>query len=162
MTKYNSKIIIQLVLVLLCTVLVQAQESSNSSGGDSKGSGGSVAYSIGQLLSTSNTSASGTISHGVQQVYEIVSVGINETNLNLSLLVFPNPTTHTLTLQVSEYEQSPLKFTLIDMRGKLLTSGQIVAHQTQIDLSTLPSASYIIRILNSEDKLVHSFNITKH
>lgn len=162
MEKHKSRLILSLAIGLLSTGIAKAQVSSNTSGGDAKGSEGSVSYSIGQLLYTSNTSSSGTVNHGVQQVFEIASVGVNETNLNISCLVFPNPTTQTLTLQVSEYEQTTLKFSLIDIQGKLLNSGQIVAHQTHIDISTLPSGSFIIRVVNPEDKLVHSFTITKY
>ena len=85
MTKNKSKPIVLLATGLLWVGLAQAQESANASGGDASGSGGTVAYSVGQVVYTTNTDASGTVSQGVQQPYEIFTLGIKETELNISL-----------------------------------------------------------------------------
>jgi hypothetical protein len=103
MTKNKSRPFAMLLAGLLWGSLAQAQESANSSGGNASGSGGTVAYSIGQVFYTSNAGSSGTVDPGVQHAYEIYSVGINETNLNISLTAFPNPTTEYLTLQISDF-----------------------------------------------------------
>jgi len=44
----------------------------------------------------------------VQHVYEILTVGIKETELNISLTAFPNKITENLTLQVSDYNNEKL------------------------------------------------------
>jgi len=74
---------------------VQAQTSHqvlSASGGDASGSGGTVAYSVGQIVYSTSTGTTGSVAQGVEQAYEISSVGIKETALNISLSVFPNPT----------------------------------------------------------------------
>ena len=147
---------------LLWGSLAQAQESANSSGGNASGSGGTVAYSIGQVFYTSNAGSSGTVDQGVQHAYEIYSVGINETNLNISLTAFPNPTTENLTLQISDFINEKLFYQLYDLQGKLLTSGQVTAKQTQINTSSLPSATYFINVVNQENIKVQSFKIIKN
>ena len=147
---------------LLWGSLAQAQESANSSGGNASGSGGTVAYSIGQVFYTSNSGSSGTVDQGVQHAYEIYSVGINETNLNISLTAFPNPTTENLTLQISDFINEKLFYQLYDLQGKLLTSGQVTAKQTQINTSSLPSATYFINVVNQENIKVQSFKIIKN
>jgi hypothetical protein len=147
---------------LLWGSLAQAQESANSSGGNASGSGGTVAYSIGQVFYTSNAGSSGTVDPGVQHAYEIYSVGINETNLNISLTAFPNPTTEYLTLQISDFINEKLFYQLYDLQGKLLTSGQVTAKQTQINTSSLPSATYFINVVNQENIKVQSFKIIKN
>lgn len=140
----------------------QAQESSNASGGDASGSGGSVAYSVGQVVYTTNTNGSESVSQGVQQTYEISDVGIKETELNISLVAFPNPTAENLTIEISDYNNEKLKFQLYDMQGKLLNSGDIVAKQTQIDMLNLSRASYFVNVLNEENIKVQSFKIIKN
>jgi len=50
MTKNKSRPILLLATGLLWAGLAQAQESVNASGGDATGSGGIVAYSIGQAV----------------------------------------------------------------------------------------------------------------
>ena len=162
MTKNKSRPLSMLLAGLLWGSLAQAQESANSSGGNASGSGGTVAYSIGQVFYTSNAGSSGTVDQGVQHAYEIYSVGINETNLNISLTAFPNPTTENLTLQISDFINEKLFYQLYDLQGKLLTSGQVTAKQTQINTSSLPSATYFINVVNQENIKVQSFKIIKN
>jgi hypothetical protein len=162
MTKNKSRPILLLATGLLWAGLAQAQESANAAGGDATGSGGTVAYSVGQVVYTANSDPSGTVSQGVQQAYEILSVGINETELNISLSVFPNPTADNLTLQISDYNNEKLTYQLSDMQGKLVNNGQVTAQQTQINTSSLPSATYFINVVNQENKKVQSFKIIKN
>jgi hypothetical protein len=161
MTKNKSRPILLLATGLLWAGLAQAQESTNASGGDATGSGGTVAYSIGQVVYTTNTGSSGSVAQGVQQAYEIFTVGIKETELNISLSAFPNPTANNLTLQISDYNNEKLSYQLFDMQGKHLSKGQIVAQQTQINTSSLPSATYFIKVVNQENNQVQSFKIIK-
>jgi hypothetical protein len=161
MTKNKSKPIAILLAGLLWVGLCQAQESVNASGGDATGSGGSAAYSIGQVTYTTYTGSNGTAAQGVQQAYEIFSVGINETALNISISVFPNPTDENLTLKISDYKNERLSYQLYDLQGKQLISGQILAPQTQININNLPAASYFLSVVNQENKKVQSFKIIK-
>jgi len=150
------------VLLLGIGITAQAQQATTASGGDASGSGGTVAYSVGQVVYTTNTDASGTVSQGVQQAYEIFAVGIKETELNISLSAFPNPTADNLTLQISDYNNEKLSYQLYDMQGKLLTNGQVNAQQTQINTVSLPPAPYFINVVNHENKKVRSFKIIKN
>ena len=138
-----------------------AQESVNTTGGDASGSGGTVAYSLGQVFYTTNSGTSGTISQGVQQAYEISTVGMKETELTISLSVFPNPTTDHLTLQIHDYNNEKLTYQLFDMQGKLLSSEVIISNQTQINMSDLPVATYFMIVMQKNRK-IQSFKIIKN
>jgi hypothetical protein len=162
MTKNKSRLILLLATVLLWAGLAQAQESVNASGGDATGSGGTVAYSIGQVVYTTNNGISGSATQGVQDVYEIFTVGIEGTTLDISLTAFPNPTTDNLTLQISDFNNEKLAYQLFDIQGKLLSNGQVTAEQTQINTSRLPPAAYFINVVNQENKKVQSFKIIKN
>jgi hypothetical protein len=162
MTKNESRPIAILLAGLLMGGFAQAQESINASGGEATGSGGTVANSVGQIVYTTNASASGTISQGVQQAFEIFTVGIKETELNISLSVFPNPTADNLTLHISDYNNEKLAFQLYDTQGKMLNSGRVTTLQTQINISSLPSATYFINLVNQENKQIQSFKIIKN
>ena len=162
MTINKSRPILLLVTGLLWAGLAQAQESANASGGVATGSGGTVAYSVGQVVYTTNTGSTGSVAQGVQHAYEIFTVGIKETELNISLSVFPNPTADNLTLQISNYNNKKLSYQLYDMQGKLLSNGQVTAQQTQINTASLPSATYFIQVVNQNNKQVQSFKIIKN
>jgi hypothetical protein len=161
MTKNKSRPILLLAAGLLWAGLAQAQESVNASGGDATGSSGTVAYSVGQVVYTTNTGRNGSVAQGVQHAYEIFTVGIKETELNISLKAFPNPTIDNLTLQISDYNNEKLSYQLFDMQGKQISNGQIVAQQTQINMNSLPTATYLMNILDQKNKKVQSFKIIK-
>jgi hypothetical protein len=150
-----------LAIGLLWTCLAQSQESVNGTGGDATGSGGTVAYSIGQVFYTTSSGNTGSVASGVQQSYVISNVDIKEIALNISLTAFPNPTTDILTLQVDELKFSTLSFQLYDMQGKQISSAQIVAQQTQINMNSLPTATYFLNVVDQENKKVQSFKIVK-
>ena len=162
MTKNKSKPLAMMLAGLLLSVFAQAQESANSSGGDATGNGGTAAYSIGQVAYTTNTGSSGSVAQGVQHAYEIFTVGIKETELSITLTAYPNPTTENLTLQINDYSNEKLSYQLFNVHGIKLSNGQIKAKQTEINTSSLPSATYFINIENQENKKVQSFKFIKN
>jgi len=158
----HKKTITSVAFLLLGLGGLHAQESVNTSGGDATGSGGTIAYSVGQVVYTTHTGSTGSVAQGVQHAYEIFTVGIKETELSISLTAFPNPTMDNLTLQINDYNNEKLSYQLFDMQGKQLSSGQVTAQQTQIKMNRLPSATYFINLVNQENKKVQSFKIVKN
>jgi hypothetical protein len=138
------------------------QESINTSGSIATGNGGTVSYSVGQLAFTAISSNSGTVSQGVQQAYEIYTIGIKETEFNIALTAFPNPTIENLTLEIRDNKNENLTFMFIDLQSKLLESGQITSPKTQIKTSHLSLGIYFLDIYNHENKKVQSFKIVKN
>jgi spore coat protein U-like protein len=161
MNNFKSIQIVLLFTLLLMAGIAHSQESTNTSGGEATGSGGSVSYSVGQVVYTTNSGSSGTVAQGVQHAYEISVVGVNNTQSNISLNAYPNPATDVLTLQISNYNNEKLMYQLYDLNGKLISSEQIGVSQTQINTATLPTATYFIDVLNQENKKVQSFKILK-
>ncbi|MCC5916066.1 MAG: T9SS type A sorting domain-containing protein [Cryomorphaceae bacterium] len=162
MANIKSKTIVFITLGLLFTGLAQAQESVNATGGDAAGSGGTVAYSVGQVVYTTHTGSLGSSAQGVQHAYEIFSFGINETALDISLTAFPNPTTDNLTLLISDFKNQKFSYQLFDIQGNRLGTGQIIAQQTIINMSHLPKATYFVDVFNPENNKVQSFKIIKN
>jgi hypothetical protein len=162
MNKNKSKKLVFLLALLLVVHMAPAQENTNASGGDATGSGGSVAYSVGQVVYTTNTSSGGSVAQGVQHAYEINVVGIIDKQLNISLNAYPNPAADVLTLQISNYNNEKLMYQLYDLNGKLLSSAQIIAQQTLINTATLAVSTYFIDVFNQENQKVQSFKIFKN
>lgn len=147
---------------LLLTSYTHAQVSINTSGGEATGSGGSVTYSVGQVVYTTNNGNNGSEAHGVQHAYEIYTVGVNETEFNISLTAFPNPTSSNITLQISEYTNEKFSYQIFDIQGKQLSNGQIVAQQTQINMNNFPASTYTVDIFNHENNKIQSFKVMKN
>ena len=62
----NNKVILFLLL-LGFGLTAQAQQATTATGGDATGSGGSAAYSVGQIVYTTHTGTTGSVAQGVQQ-----------------------------------------------------------------------------------------------
>ena len=151
-------------LAFLLSFSMNAQTSHqvlSATGGDATGSGGTVAFSVGQIVYTTSTGTTGSVAQGVEQAYEISSVGIKETALNISLSVFPNPTSDFLTLKVQDYNNEALSYNLLDEQGKLVLNEQITTQDTQIAMSTLARGSYFINIVQVNKK-IQTFKIIKN
>jgi len=151
-------------LAFLLSLSVNAQTAHqvlSATGGDATGSGGTVAYSVGQIVYTTNTGTTGSVAQGVDQAYEISSVGIKETALNISLSIFPNPTSDYLTIKVEDYNNEALSYNLINEQGKLVMNEQITNQDTQLAMSTLARGAYFINVLQANKK-IQTFKIIKN
>ncbi len=151
-----------MLLITLTQAKISAQESVNASGGDALGSGGSVSYSIGQIVYTTNTGTNGSVAQGVQQPYEIsIVTSIDDANcITLSVSAYPNPTPGNITLEVKNFENSDLSYHLFDMNGELLQSKKITGSQTKIIMRHLLTGTYFVKVMQA-NKEIKVFKIIK-
>ncbi|HLW39077.1 MAG TPA: T9SS type A sorting domain-containing protein [Brumimicrobium sp.] len=160
--KRKLQTILTLIAFLMAFNGSQAQESIHPTGGDATGNGGSIAYSIGQLVYTHHADNGGVVAEGVQHAYEIYTVGLKKEKMyDISLNVFPNPTTESLTLQIENFNNEEFSFQLFNATGKLLDIGQITAQQTYFDMKNLSPAIYLIHILDSKNQNIQTFKVIK-
>lgn len=161
----NTKKMKIVVLFLLSFVLLtaQAQEAMTAAGGDASGSGGTVAYSVGQIVYTTNTGENISVAQGVQQAFKIlVLTGLEEVKgINLTVSAYPNPTTDFLNLKVENYDNRNMSYQLFDMFGKLLETKKLVGDQTRIGMSNLATATYFVKVIQNK-KEVKTFKIIKY
>ncbi len=152
-------------VLLLCIGLtgIQAQEAIPATGGDASGGGGSVSYSVGQVVYSTNTGINGSEAQGVQQPFEIsVVTGLEEAKgIILNLSAYPNPTTDFLNLKVENYKTENLTYQINDINGKLLETKKIEGSETSIVMSDLPPAVYFLKVIQG-DKEVKTFKIIKN
>jgi len=141
---------------------LNAQENIVVSGGDATGSGGTASYSIGQMVYSTATGPNGSITQGVQQAFEIsITLGIEDNLINLSFIVYPNPTINVLTLKIGNFNQNNMKYALFDIQGRLLNQQKIQQETTNITTENMAPAIYFLRIFN-QNNLVKIFKIIKN
>ena len=141
---------------------IQAQKDVVVSGGNATGSGGTVSYSVGQVAYTNATGSGGTVTQGVQQPFEIVTLGTdNFPEITLSMTVYPNPTTSIVNLKVDNFNFENLQINLSDITGKLLQSQKISNQETQIQMESLPQAIYLLNVQDN-NKTIKTFKIIKN
>ncbi len=140
---------------------VSAQQSVTVSGNTATGTGGSANYSVGQVVYTANYGTNGNLTQGVQQPYEISTLGTDEhSEINLQFLAYPNPTTDVLTLSIGNFNSSDLIYSLFDINGRIIQSKKITESLTNIDMKNQQSAIYFLKI-TADNKEIKTYRIIK-
>jgi hypothetical protein len=139
----------------------QAQQSINAAGGNAKGSGGSVSFTIGQIDYSCMEGTGGSVTQGVQQFSEIVKILAEEHSIiNYEMVVYPNPTRDFVNLKIENYKLDNLSYALFDLLGRQIGTDKITEEETQIQMNNLPSAVYILAV-SDKNKPLKSFKIIK-
>jgi len=160
MTLSNLKMTVLFMFGLV--FLAQAQQTIPATGGEASGSGGSISYTVGQLVYTTNTGANNSLAQGVQQVYEISILGIDDFNeIKLEYFVYPNPTIDKLTLKIQNFNNEDLSYQIYDINGRMLKMEKLKGNNTTISMGYLPSAIYFLRVVSGSQSL-KMFKIIKN
>jgi hypothetical protein len=159
---YKKWILVAMLSFAFQPFCLRAQEAIPATGGDATGSGGSVSYTIGQVVYTTNTSASGSVSEGVQQPYEIFIITGSELlpSVSLSCKAYPNPATDFLILSVGESEKENLSYRLSDLNGRDISRGKVTDKETKIQMGTLRDGNYFLSVIMNNAE-VKTFKIIK-
>lgn len=148
-----------LVIISFSFSITYSQKSIVATGGKATGTGGTSNFSVGQI---SYKSPNGNIvSDGVQQPYEIVTLGkSNFENISLKINVFPNPTVDELRLKIGENKEI-LSYQIFDINGKSLSNlEKIIDKETIISMKYFYSGIYFLKI-TSKNQMLKTFKIMK-
>lgn len=154
---------ITLIIVLFCAIqLVNAQEAISVSGVEAIGSGGTVSYTIGQLVYTNPTTAAGSLNQGIQQSIEFVTLSNPElTAVTLKAVTYPNPTTDFIILALTDANLTGVSYTMYDLLGRFVNKGTVTTFETKIGMKSLPIGEYILRVQQNNQAL-KTFKIIKN
>lgn len=94
---------------------------------------------------------------GKKSFSKIVSI-YNAIATTKEIVAYPNPVTNILTLLNVQNDQS---YKIIDLSGKILSSGKITTLPQSIDVSNAKSGVLIVNIMNSEGSRIKTIKITK-
>lgn len=149
------------IILFLGITGLHAQESIPASGGMAYGHGGSVSYTVGQIVYTVNSEITGSVAQGVQQPYEILAESGSDqaTGISLQCTVYPNPVEKILTLQIQYYIDENVTYSLYDSNSQLLMTNIVDSKKTLIQMSNLPSTTYYLVVDQKKQK--NSPHITK-
>jgi len=149
-----------LLLGSFVALLANGQERTVSSGGDISGSTGSVSFTVGLPDYSNYSGASGSITEGVQQPFELFALGVEDWNTSIECSVFPNPTAANLTISFPK-EMSGMTYTLYDGAGRLVLGGELLHASNVIELDQLAMANYHLTILQN-NAVLRTYEIIKH
>jgi len=146
---------------------LHAQMAIPVSGGMGYGYGGSVSYTVGQIIYTTNTETTGSVSGGIQQPYEISTESGSELAVGISLQcsVYPIPVDNILTLLVHYFIDEDITCRLYDSNSQLLLTQKVEKKETLIILTNLPSTTYYLIVEQKKQKssphVLKTFKIIK-
>jgi hypothetical protein len=107
----------------------------------------------------SNSTAMLSFSEGVV-INEVFLPSANSINNNWivsnSIKIYPNPVTDKVTIETSAIQTNG-QLSIITLTGQQLISRQVTELETVIDLSTLPSGVYFVRLTNDKTVQVGKF-----
>jgi hypothetical protein len=81
---------------------------------------------------------------------------VNELSITPRIFIYPNPATDKITIEASSaHSQSQLS--IMNLNGQELITRQITQPKTQLDISSLPSGVYFVRVTNDRTVTVGKF-----
>lgn len=150
-------------LLFLSVVIASAQSDFVPVGGTATGASGSVTYTVGQIAVQGAGNGDKSVLEGVQQPYEIQTVGVDDyPGITLDAVVYPNPTRNYVQLRISNFDipEQGLAAQLYDANGKLLEIYTVSDLLTQFDLSNYPTATYQLRVMDGK-RVMKTFRVVK-
>ena len=162
------KSILSICILIINVSVLSAQATIPASGGNGIGTGGSVSYTIGQVVYSTNTALSGSVSQGVQQPYEIsvVTAAEESENISLTFSVYPNPSSDFIRLKIENHETGNLIYQFFDIRGILLEEKKIESNETTILMQNYFHGIYFLKVLKDNksgaEKLMKTFKVIKN
>ena len=161
----NKKKILTAALLMLPFLWAGAQSAIVPVGGDVRNATGSISYTVGQVAVQSESSNGGSISvaEGVQQPYEIQTVGVNNhPEIVLNAKVFPNPTENQFQLSLNGFEilQGGMCARLYDGAGKLLQNITITDDDTFFQIGHYATGAYLLEVMVG-DRAVKTFRVVR-
>jgi hypothetical protein len=161
--KQKRRILSIFFLFSFLIAIVQGQETITTTGGNISGSGGSVSYTVGQILYNTISGTNGTVAQGVQQPYEIsVVTGIENTkDILLEIEVYPNPAKDYLKLKIGNYDIVNLSFQLYDIKGNLLLRNRVDGNETNILMNPFIPSTYFLKVIDKK-KVIKIFKVIKN
>ncbi|MBQ6157195.1 MAG: T9SS type A sorting domain-containing protein [Bacteroidales bacterium] len=142
-----------------------AQSAIVPLGGDTQSNSGSVSYTVGQIAveSAANSNGSVTIAEGVQQPYEIMTVGVDEyPQIALNAVVYPNPTENLAQLRLNGFEipADGLRAILYDGNGKQLQSLMVTDDLTAFQIGQYATGTYYLELRDGK-RVLKTFKVIR-
>lgn len=153
-----------LLLLPILLLLTQAhgqyiQRYVLASAGTSEASSSlSMDWTLGELMVTTEKTSALQMNQGFHQVYKM-TVGTRMVPVPFQIRVYPIPVQNVLFLDADSDES--LTYQVVSLTGQVLIQKRTTGRNTEIDLSTVPNAMYLIQVLTPEGLLLKTFKIIK-
>jgi hypothetical protein len=159
-----------IVLLLGTSLSAIGQQKSPSviaAAGDRSKAGNIVLeWTVGEMAIETIATRSGMYTQGFHQPVLQIEKQNHRDNIvqtNHSILVYPNPTTAIINIQLNKASETPLVVSFMDVTGKLLLTNTIPANSRleKINVSRYTQGTYVLRITDATGTLQGEYKIIK-
>ncbi len=150
-----------LLMLIPAVSIVSAQEVVSSNGDSQSAAGYEVSWTVGEAVIETMIGGTNTLTQGFHQTRLTVTAVTDLLYPGLEIKVFPNPTQEFITIRFSEYIEDT-RYSLYDLRGKLIENKLINSADTEIDLKKYASGQYILKLTNKSRQPIQTFQVIKY
>jgi hypothetical protein len=154
------KFLISIAVATLLTAHISAQQVIATSGGAGQNASGSITYTLGEVVIETYNGTDKKLTQGFQQSRLIITAVSELQGLSYSVAAFPNPTTNFLKLKLEKDFPETLDYLLMDINGKVISSGKIENGETDISFESLAVGTYFVKVIQDK-KEVKTIKVVK-
>ena len=121
-------------------------------------SGATLDFTVGETIVTEENNGAANLSQGFHQIIvekTTLSASTLETALAANVQVFPNPAQDFLQVNTD----TPIHVTLFDLKGRQVLQQTNIQTSASLNVSALPTGTYLLRSITSDGKPAQSFKI---
>ena len=149
-----------ILILFLAGSVVSAQEVVSSNGDSKSAAGYEVSWTVGEAVITTMTGSTNTLTQGFHQTRLTVTAVSDLLSPGIEMKVFPNPTQDFIMIRFSEYIENT-RYSLYDLRGKLIENKLINSADTEISMKKYASGQYILKLTSKSQQIIQNFQIIK-
>lgn len=160
-----------IVLFVVCSFTFSTAQSTTPTVVASQGdyytaAGGSVSWTLGEIVTETESSSGHIITQGFHQPKRGVGTGITAPMSGATVALYPNPVTDFLSLDFSNSFNGNYRVEIFDMHGKKLFTENFSLlaasnKQHNISFSDCADGIYLLNIINPENNFKQSYKINK-
>jgi hypothetical protein len=163
--KIKQKIIAVLLVCggQACIGQVVAPEVVASAGDMYSNPQGSLSWTMGEPITTTENASNYFLTQGFQQPTKIVVAAVSgpsNSQSNSVVNVYPNPVTSS-SINIQWGDSRQLQIQLLDLSGRVILNKVISSSENQLDLNELSNGMYLLKVYDMQNELIKSLKIEK-
>ncbi|HOO09756.1 MAG TPA: T9SS type A sorting domain-containing protein [Cyclobacteriaceae bacterium] len=152
-----------LCFAMFLNIKAQTFQSSviGSTGGNFRSPSGSMAWTIGEIMTETYAQAPGYLTQGFHQPSKIIVTYLEEENSKLT--IYPNPVRDLLFVEIEGAEDHAVE--LYNFQGQKLVNVKVSGKSSGpilIDMQGYSVAMYLLRVINLKNRAAHNVKIVKY
>jgi hypothetical protein len=151
-----------LLLLTIVTTGVWAQQVVSSAGASATGTNVQLSWNIGEPVIETFTGTSAILTQGLLQTRLVVTALDPMVFPELTLMVYPNPVSTSLSLHIQGDIPKDLSFRLFDLNGKLLQLKKIEILPEIIHMENFAQGVYLLKVNGKGDEPLKTFRIVRN